>query len=903
MTFRHRLLLIPGMLFFLFLGIPLAQELSNQRELIEEIQIRGTRRVPAETVKHYMNSQKNARFDADVLHRDFKTVWATGFFEDLKIELEEGRNGTIVIVWVREKPFVRDIKYEGLKSLTVSEVLDKYKEKKIGLAIESPYDPTKVKRASMLLEAMLAEKGRQYAVVKPEVDEAAPNGRIIRFVINEGPKVKVDKIRFEGNTVFSDRQLIGSMKYLQESGFISTFTGKSTYDRQRLDASLELGVRAKYNEKGYVRLNIGEPRVDIRDVTGISLFSPHMRWWKVLPVPYGTWSGKRVNIDVKLDEGSQYRVGPVYFTGNKVFTRDQLLRVFGMREGEVFNGELIKKGFDNLKKIYGALGYINWTPIPRQDFEDEDKTVALTFDFDEGRQYWLRTLEFSGNTSTRDKVLRREVLLNEGQLYNSNLLDISLLRLNQLGYFDKIKTEDATVQPDAKTPEVDVNIKVKERGKNSIGFNGGVSGYGGSFLGINYATTNFLGNGETLDLQLMGGTRSSNYVLSFTEPYFQEIPLSVGFSVFHRRYSNRQGDLYGGINGYMSMGNELFAQQSTGFGLSASYPIRPFTRMGVSYSLDRSNTSFASTQTAEFFNHFQYSDMFTGYSSYSGILRSKITTSLIYNTVDNPMSPSRGKGLTAAIDMVGGPLGGSLMYYRPVFEGRYFRPVNNRRNVLAARLMVTHVSGYGGLQTPIFDRSFIGGEDTIRGFDFYSVSPLALVTQGTTIKVPNRDPNGAPQTDPTDGSVNTRNSTTYASFITPVGGDTMAVVNLEYRIPIMGPVTVAPFLDIGGNWALSKSELEIANAASSSYYKYENGTFRHFQQGDAVDLVPGSDRIRSTAGLEIQVVLPVVNAPFRIIMGYNISRYNATITRPEGGTDFYYREKSHEFKFTVGRTF
>lgn len=899
---RRRIFLIPGMLFFLLVG-PLARAQMEPGELIEDIQVRGARRVPAETVKHYINSQKNTRFDAVLLHRDFKTVWATGFFEDLKIELEEGKTGKIVIFWVREKPFIREIKYEGLKSLTLTEVLDKFKEKKIGLSIESPYDPAKLRRAVVLLEEMLAGKGRQYAVVKPEVEDAAPNGRVIRFVISEGPKVKVDKIRFQGNTVFTNRQLIGFMKYLQESGFFSNFTGKATYDRDRLEASLEMGVRAKYSEKGYVRLNIAEPRIDIRDVTGISLFSPHFRWWKFFPIPYGTWSGKRVNIDVELEEGSQYRIGPINFTGNKVFRRDQLLRVFGMREGEVFNGELIKKGFENLKKIYGALGYINWTPIPRQDFEEEDKTVALTFDFDEGRQYWLRTLEFAGNTTTRDKVLRREVLLNEGELYNSNLLDISLMRLNQLGYFDMIKTEDAQVQPDAKTPEVDVTIKIKEKGRQSIGFTGGMSGYGGNFLGINYSTSNFLGNGESLDLQLMGGTRSSSYVLSFTEPYFQDIPLSVGFSLFHRRFSNRQGDLYGGIYGYTPMGRELFGQQSTGFALSSSYPIRPFTRLGVSYSLDRSSTKFASQQTQDFFNHFQYSDIFTGYSSYTGIIRSKITTSLMYNTVNNPMTPSRGKSLTAAIEMVGGPLGGGLMYYKPIFEAKYFRPLNNRRNVFAARAMFVHVNGYGGLKTPVFDRTYIGGEDTIRGFDFYSVSPMALVTQGTTIKVPNRDPNGAPKVDPTTGEVDTRNSTSYASFVTPVGGDTMAVVNLEYRIPLLGPVTFAPFLDLGGNWVLNKSELVIANAANSVYYKYENGAFRHFLQGDAVDLVHGSDRIRSTAGLEFQVVLPVVNAPFRVIFGFNLSRFNATIERPEGGTDFLYRENKREVRFTVGRTF
>ena len=191
--------------------------------------------------------------------------------------------------------------------------------------------------------------------------------------------------------------------------------------------------------------------------------------------------------------------------------------MFGMQQGEVFNGELIRKGFENLKKIYGSQGYINFTPIPRQDIDDEAKLVNVVFDFDEGHRYRLRRLDFVGNTTTRDKVIRREVLVNEGEFFSTQLMDISLLRLNQLGFFDILKDEDAEQKPDPKAspgpdgPEtywVDVNLKVKEKGKNSIGFTGGVSGYGGSFLGLNYSTNNFMGYGETLGLHAAGRNAS-----------------------------------------------------------------------------------------------------------------------------------------------------------------------------------------------------------------------------------------------------------------------------------------------------------------------------------------------------------------------------------------------------------
>ncbi len=253
--------------------------------------------------------------------------------------------------------------------------------------------------------------------------------------------------------------------------------------------------------------------------------------------------------------------------------------------------------------------------------------------------------------------------------------------------------------------------------------------------------------------------------------------------------------------------------------------------------------------------------------------------------------------------MVGGPLGGGLAYYKPILEAKWFKPVNHKRNAIGIRTQFVHVAGYGGLQPPIFDRTFLGGEDTIRGFDFFSISPMAMVTEGTTIKVPLRTEGGLPVIDPTTGEILTTDRTTYASFITPVGGDTQVLMNLEYRVPIFSVLTIAPFADIGKNWILRKSSLQVANPESTNFYVLDNNVFRHMRQGDAVPLVAGSERFRSSVGLEFQVVLPMLNAPFRVILSYNPSRFNSTITRPEGGTDFFYRENSHDFRFTVGRTF
>src|SRR2546429_13406 len=683
----------PLLLVGLILGIPLTGAftvIAQEEDVIENIEIRGTRRVPQDTVKFHILSQKNAKLDPNVLRRDFKNLWDQGFFDDLKIEIEEGKTGKIVIFWVKEKPLIRDIKYPGLKSATNSEVLDKFKEKKVGLGIETPFDPNKIQRAITVLTDLLAEKGHQYAEVNYETTDVPPNSKLLTFIINEGPKVKVSKINFHGNTLFSGRELRKSMKYIKQKGLISTFTGKSTFDRQKLEASLELGVRAKYNEKGYIKLLIEDPKVDVRDVRGISFF----------PIPFKSWKGKRVFIDV------------------------------------------------------------------------ETKLVNIVFDFDEGRQFKLRRLEFVGNTTTRDKVIRREMLVNEGEIFSTALFDISLLRLNQLGFFDVLKQEDADIKPDPKDPWVDVNLKVKEKGKNSIGFTGGVSGYAGSFLGLNYSTNNFMGFGETLSVSLQGGSRMSAYIFSFTEPYFRDRPLTTGFSVFHTKYSYREGDYFNPLGSYYGttpLGNELFGQKSTGFTLFGSYPIRPFTRFGLNYSLARSSTDFASSANQAFFSAFQFTDTFTGFGSYSGLLTSKITPSLTYNTVNNPYSPTSGKSFQAAVEFTGGPLGGNVKYIRPLLDATWYKPVNKRRNTIGMHLQFAYLTGFGGLQAPIFDRFFSGGEYSVRGFDFRLVSPLTMYTTKTFTQVTRLDPTGRPVIDPVTGGVIVDSVPRFASYITPVG--------------------------------------------------------------------------------------------------------------------------------------
>ena len=238
-----------------------------------------------------------------------------------------------------------------------------------------------------------------------------------------------------------------------------------------------------------------------------------------------------------IEEGGRYHLGTITFTGNKQINNQKALRAqFPIKDGEWFSATAFRKGLDNLEKAYGSLGYINFGAVPKISYDDQKKTVSLNIDIDEGKQFFVSRIEFQGNTITRDRVIRRELLLDEGSVYNSQLWEYSLLRLNQLEYFEPLKVDqDSEAHQDPDNGTVELLLKVKEKGKNSIGLNGGVSGYSGAFLGLNYATNNFLGLGETLSLQANLGSVSRQFLFGFTQPYIRNRPINVGFQIFNNK--------------------------------------------------------------------------------------------------------------------------------------------------------------------------------------------------------------------------------------------------------------------------------------------------------------------------------------------------------------------------------
>ncbi|HXJ42749.1 MAG TPA: outer membrane protein assembly factor BamA, partial [Bryobacteraceae bacterium] len=671
--------------------------------VIESIEFRGARRVQQDFLRSIIGTRKGDIYNEDAMHRDFMLLWNTGRFDDIRLETEQGKTGIILRYVLVERRVVRTIKYENMKSVTVSEVLDRFKERKVGLSVESQYDPNKVQRAAVVLKEYLAERGRQFATVDPELRQIPPSSLEVTFNVNEGPKVKVGTIDIQGNKAFNDRVVIRAMKNLHPIGipysiFFEDLFAK-TFDSSKLEEDKER-IRQFYQDKGYFTVHVLDHAVTLRDTGGQGLHIPLFKPNK---------PGKAADITIPIEEGQLMHLNKMNFVGIKLFRTTDFLQknVFQMNEGDVFSTAKLRKGIEQMKKLYGEFGYIDFVPEPSFDPLPGTDKIDLTLTADEGKQFFVRRIDFSGNTTTRDKVIRREILLDEGDIYNSRLWELSILRLNQLGYFEVLKAEEAaTIQRNTQSNTVDITLKVKERGKNSIGLNGGVSGIAGSFVGFNYATNNFLGLGETLSLESQLGTRLRDVSLGFTEPYFLDKPIQVGATVYLRRFNfdqAREASILSGQNLiplYQALGtrNQLnYVQNGHGFNSSASKMLRrSFARVGITYGFDDSRIVPGPGAATQYFTYINFQGV-NGPNSLVGIKTSSITPSYSYNTVNHPITPSAGRSLFISTQFAGSFLGGNVNTVRPTIDFKYFKPNPLRRShILAFHFMGSMLTGYGG---------------------------------------------------------------------------------------------------------------------------------------------------------------------------------------------------------------
>ncbi|HMV83188.1 MAG TPA: outer membrane protein assembly factor BamA [Blastocatellia bacterium] len=836
---------------------------QNQDVFVEDVEIRGNRRIPKESILYYVQSKPQDRFDQNLANRDLQAILQMGLFDPLgtKLYIEDGpRGGKIIIFQVKEYPLIRDLQYRGMKSATESEVLTRFKERRAQISKESQFDPAKANGARLVLKELLAEKGHPNAQVQIEVEDISATTVALIFNVDEGPRVRVKEIEFTGDRDgFSQRRLRGAMKLVKEAGLISTFTSKDIYFREKLLDDIER-VRFFLGTKGYLQAKIGEPVVE--DAGTVSGGFP-------LPIPGLRKSGPGKKISIPVEVGRRYKITKVEEKGVTIFQPGIIKAVSGLKEGDYVDAKKIQENvFKGIKDVYGTQGYIQASVdfIPKfTDKTAEEGEVEIMLEVDEGRQFTLRRLEFIGNTNTRDVVLRREVLLNEGDPYNKRYWDFSLNRLNQLGLFEEVKEKDAITRTNDRDQTVDIDLQVKERGRQEIQLNGGVSGFAGSFFGITYSTNNLLGYGESLSLALSGGNRQLSAQFGFTEPYLFGKPIQLGFQLFTSKYQYiGQGFNFAQANqilqasffGLSSVNADtLFTQRTTGGSVSVSAPLALFTkkfptfarstRFGLSYSLATN-----SIQDPKVNRDADPKNDIPVTFSQPRILTSRVTPNIYYNTKNGTLDPTNGQSLFLGFSLSGGILGGDVNTFAPSLEYQYFKPVFRRRtekpHVVAMRLRADHIRTFGTPFTtqtlsfvggiPLYERFYLGGEYDIRGYNFRSISPVVpadsfLSTKNVVAKV--TDP--ADSTKLIDAPAGTvaqsviRNYTFEAPegncneqpssacnvlkarrFFTPIGGDTQFIYNLEYRIPVFSVLSIAAFTDVGTSFNARKYKDQLS---------------------------------------------------------------------------------------------
>jgi outer membrane protein insertion porin family len=825
-------------------GLAQQQTPPQQQRIVENVDIIGNRRLRKDDILYYIQTRPGDPYNVDQVQRDYQTLLSLTFFDKTatRVLTENGpRGGVNIIFEVKELPIIRDLTFEGLKSVAESDVLKAFRERRVGVSKESIYDPVKVRNAMRVIKELLAAGGHPNATVTESTEEVSATSLAITFDVNEGDRVRVVDIQFEGNTVFSDGQLRGAMKYVKEAGLITRFKSLDILDREKLEYDLRL-VDNFMRSKGYLQARHGEPRVES--------VGPKRTGFPVLPLPFLSSVDEGLRVTVPIVEGKVYRLGEFKVEGNSIFSEAQIRAVIGLNKGDVADGEKVSKGlFENLKKFYGQQGFIEYTAEPVPTFKDNpanpnEGIVDFTVTIEEGKQFTLRRLEFVGNTFTRDNVLRREVLINEGDIYNDAYWEYSVVKLNQLGYFNPIdKDKDVDRRTNDEEASVDLSLKVSERGRQQISFNGGISGIGGSFFGLEYSTNNLLGRGEVLSFNLAAGNRQRSFQFSFTEPYIKDRPISAGFSVFAfsqkffgegtflSQNINAQEDLLTSQFNLNDINEEnLFTRDSYGGSIFVSAPLSEFyrkrrftqfSRVGASYQLSLSSVKDPASN-----NDPNNPNLFIPVIyRQPNILTSRGTLTFTYDTRNASVDPTNGRELSAAVAVAG--LGGDVRTYQPTLSYTQFFPMRRKKSqhpeVFGFRIIAGTVGSFATTSkvrdanslafvdgVPIFERFFLGDEFTIRGYNVRSISPIApvdtfitsqnVVVASNAVGTPTPVP-GFPQSAAVLGTFTGSSGNNIAGLprsFTSVGGDTQLLGNFEYRIPIISDVVqLAAFADIG----------------------------------------------------------------------------------------------------------
>jgi outer membrane protein insertion porin family len=667
-----------------------------------EIQYVGPQTLSREKVISQMRTKPGQPYSESLVEQDIKALYKTGQVQNVRIFGQAEGEGVKVMVVLQTRSLVNEIEIEGAQRINAKSL-----RKSIGLKINGPLSEDELQKAREKIIETYQARGFTDVDVKFRVD--TDETRVI-FTITEGSKGAISAIRFEGNTKFSDKILRKQMKTKGKT--LYSFIDKSgRLDETQLEQDIN-AVKEWYQDHGYIDVEVKEVR---RDRT----------------------NGK-LKIVVVLVEGPIYHVGKITVTGEKVASGQKILALMKMKEGSVYSPKQIREDSKKIADAYGSGGYVDLQVQP-QGVPAGGGKIDVHYTIQEGGPSFVQRINIVGNTRTKDKVIRREVLIAPGDVLNSVRVETTKKRLDNLGYFSKVETypEDTGV-----SGRKDLTIQVEEKRTGSLNFGAGFSTIDqlvgfvemtqGNFDLLNWPT--FTGAGQKFRFRIQVGNTRKDVVLSLTEPYFLDRQLSLGGEIYYREAD------------YLS---SIYSQRNYGFALTARKAIARFTAIALEYRLE----------SIELYN--------VSPTASSQILvekgtttKSMITPSVVNDTRDNPFLTRRGHRLALIPYIAGGFLGGTEQIYGFSLEARQYFSLW-KDTILLFSGTIASVDNWGsGTRVRIYDRLFLGGSNDLRGFDFRDVSP--------------KDINGE-----------------------PLGGKSMAAFTVEYTLPIIEKARFALFYDTG----------------------------------------------------------------------------------------------------------
>ena len=627
--------------------------------IVRDIEIRGNRLTQESTIRFYLETETGKAYVPRTLSEDVKRLYALDTFDDIRVTAEEVEGGMRLIITVTEKPAVRRVTYSGNRAIQEEDI-----DERIQLRERSTFDRGLLNDTVTGIQNHYRESGYYFAHVRPEITPVADNQVDIELVITEGRRIRIHRIQFTGNTYFTDNQLRKEIQ-LKEYTLPIVSDSASLYRPEVLRVDLQL-LEQLYQNNGFVNVQIGEPVVEINREAGAI----------VVTVPIAR-------------EGEQYKVGAVGLAGSEVLSTEELRDLVRATSGEIYSRETVRRDILALTEAYADKGYAFADVVPTVSLDQQTRLVNLSFTTRPGPKVYIGRIDIIGNERTQDRVIRREMRLDEGELFSGSKLRRSRQRLNNLQYFEEVNID---TRSRAEDDLLDLEVQLRERATGQFSAGLGFSSVEDVIFTVSVVQNNLFGRGQSLSANAYLGGISQDFSVSFREPWLYGRPIGLGISVF-----NRAEDF------------QTFDVNRTGASLSLGRALGEFTRLSAAYRYEVLDISNLSVNASDLLQQSQ------GKSA-----TSSVTPSIVRDSRDNVFNPSEGSLNSFEVQLAG--VGGDNRYYRAIGNTTwYFALPAEMTGFVRGRFGFG--DGFGDNVLPASERFFLGGVTTIRGFEFRDIGP------------------------------------------------------------------------------------------------------------------------------------------------------------------------------------